>query len=130
MARIEWVLLCERAFLDHHDRACLMGVVTHFRVPSLPFTVANVILVAKLIEARPGEELAVGVGISTPRGWTQPTAAGFDLEQAGEYLFVTLHQVPLSEAATYRFALALGAQEIVVEIPVTVTSLPMNAAIH
>jgi hypothetical protein len=58
------------------------------------------------------------------------TGGDGNFEQAGEYLFVTLHQVPLAKAGSYRFALALGAQEIIVEIPVTVTSLPTSAVIH
>ena len=131
MARIEWVLLCERAFLDRHERLSLVGVATHFRVPSLPLEIGQIMMVARLIDGRPGDELAVGVAISTPRGgWVQPREAGFEVEQAGEYLLVTLRDVPLVEAGMYRFAMALGEQEVVVDIPVALIAPPARLSVH
>lgn len=129
MARIEWALLCDQAFLDRYDRVSVMGVTTHFAVPSLPLAISKLMIVAKLIDVRSGEEGQVGVAIATPAGqWTQPRSSGFDVEQAGECLFVTLHEVPLAETGTHRFALGLGQQEIVIEIPVTLVSSSAVAA--
>jgi hypothetical protein len=131
VARIEWALVCDRAFLDRHARVSLIGVATHFPVPSLPRVIHKIMMVAKLIDFRPGVKVEVGVAMSNPRGaWTQPMPSGFDVEHAGEYLFVTLHEVPLAEAGTHRFALGLGQQEVVVEIPVTVISGPAGAGVH
>jgi hypothetical protein len=131
IARIEWALLCDRAFLDRQERVSVIGVATHFPVPSLPLVIHRIMMVAKLIGVRPGDKMEVGVAMSTPRGgWTQPMPSGFDVEQAGEYLFVTLHEVPLAEAGTPRFALGLGHHEVVVEIPVTVISRPAGVCVH
>jgi hypothetical protein len=131
IARIEWALLCDRAFLDRHERVSVIGVATHFPVPSLPLVIHKIRMVAKVIGVRPGDTIEVGVAMSTPRGeWTQPMPSGFDVEQAGEYLFVTLHEVPLAEAGTHRFALGLGQHEVIVEIPVTVISRPTRIRVH
>jgi uncharacterized protein DUF6941 len=130
-ARIEWALLCDRAFLDRHERVSVIGVTTHFPVSSLPLVIHKIMMVAKLVDVRPGDRVEVGVAMSTPRGeWTQPMPAAFDVEQAGEYLFVTLHEVPLAEAGTHRFALGLGQQEVVVEVPVTVVSRHTGVCVH
>jgi hypothetical protein len=53
-------------------------------------------------------------------------SSGFDVEEAGEYLFVTLYEVPLAEAGTHRFALGVGQQEVALEIPVTLITRPMG----
>lgn len=130
MARIDWVLLCDRAFLDRLERISMIGVATHFPVASLPLTISQIMMVAR-IDARPGDELEFGVAMATPRGlWTQPEPAGYQMEQAGEYLLVTLRDVPLTEAGTYRFALALGQQEVFVEAPVVVVSTPERMGVH
>ena len=36
MVRIDWVQLCEMAFLDDCDRLCMIGVMTRFPAPVLP----------------------------------------------------------------------------------------------
>jgi uncharacterized protein DUF6941 len=123
--------VCDLALLDRHERVSLIGVATHFPVPSLPLAINKIMMVARLVDVRPGDEIEVGVAMSTPRGqWTQPMPSGFNVEQAGEYLFVTLHDVPLVEAGTHRFALGLGQQEVVVEIRVTVISRPADVCVH
>jgi hypothetical protein len=131
VATIDWVLLCDRAFLDRHERISVIGVATHFPVASLPLAISQTMMVARIIDARPGDELEIGVAIATPRGlWTQPGPAGCQMEQAGEYLLVTLRDVPLTEAGTYRFVLALGQQEVVVEVPVVVLSTPERIGVN
>lgn len=131
MARIDWVLLCEQAFFDQHERISVMGVATHLRVPSLPLAIGEIMMVARIIDASPGDEMKVGVAIGTPRGqWTQPKSDGFQVEQTGESLLVTLREVPLTEAGTYRFALALGEQEVEIEVPVVLVSTTERPSIH
>jgi hypothetical protein len=44
MARIEWALVCELAFLDRHERVSLIGVATHFPVPSLPLAINKIMV--------------------------------------------------------------------------------------
>jgi hypothetical protein len=109
----------------------MIGVATHFQVASLPLAICQIMMVARIIDARPGDEMEVGVAIATPRGlWTHPGPAGYQMEQAGEYLLVTLREVPLTEAGAHRFALALGRQEVVVEVPVVVTSAAERRGVH
>lgn len=52
------------------------------------------------------------------------------MEQAGEYLLITLSDVPLLEAGLYQFALTLGQQEIVTEIPVVLPAAPQQFGVH
>jgi hypothetical protein len=131
MARIDWMLLCETAFLDRQDRVSLIGVATEFPVPSLPLVIKQMMMVARVVDARPGDEMRVGVAIGTPSGqWTQPRDDGFAVEQAGEYLLITLRDVPLLEAGLYQFALALGQQELVTEIPVVLPAAPQQFGVH
>jgi hypothetical protein len=124
-------VLCESAFLDRRDRLTVIGIATQFPVPSLPVAINKIMLVARVMGVAPGEEMQVGVAISTPRGrWARPDASAFDVDQAGEYLLVTLRDVPLTEAGTYRFALALGSEETIVEAPVTLMAAPAQISIH
>jgi len=128
MARIEWALLCELALLDHHEHLSMFGITTSFPAPSLPLAIDKIMMVAKLLEVRQGDKIDVGVAISTPCGKSiQPMSSGFDVEEAGEYLFVTLYGVPIAEAGTHHFALGIGQQEVALEIPVTLISKPMSA---
>jgi hypothetical protein len=54
----------------------------------------------------------------------------FEVEQAGEYLLIALHKAPPTEAGVYRFALALGSQEVVLDIPVTRVSPGAHLGVH
>jgi len=131
MARIEWVVLCERAFLDGDERLSMIGVATHFHVPSLPLAINQIVMVARLVDARHGDPMEVGVAIGTPGGrWSQPTSDGFDIDQAGEYLLITLREVPFTEAGAYRFAVALGQQEVIVDVPVTLMAASARLTVH
>ena len=50
MARIDWALLCDVAFMDRLGRLCVIGVTREFFVPTLPIALHQVMLVARLTD--------------------------------------------------------------------------------
>jgi hypothetical protein len=122
-ARIDWIVICERASLDAQRRLSLLGIMTRVDVPSLPAELGRLLIVARTVDGGPGDEMTVGLALATPDGqWMQPRADGFDVEQAAEYLIITLRDVPLREPGVHRIAVALGHQEIVIDVPVHVAA--------
>src|SRR5262245_53892482 len=99
MARIDWAVLCDLAFMDRHDRLCVIGVTRMFPVPRLPIALHQVMLVAHLTDIRPVDEIGIVVSVVSPRGAsTRPTASeSIVIEMAGEYVLATLRDVPLAE---------------------------------
>ncbi len=67
MARIEWMLLCETALLDRQGRVSLIGVATDFPVPSVPIVIKQLMMVARVVEARTGDEMREGRGSRSAR---------------------------------------------------------------
>jgi hypothetical protein len=133
MASIEWARLCETAFLDRYDRLCLIGVATHFPVPSLPLAVNQLMIAAHIVDVRPDDEFAVRVSVTTPTGLcvTPDGSDGFDVEVAGEYVLITLRQMPLTAEGVYRFLVSVGAAPAVtLDIPVLIVSKRGHAEIH
>src|SRR5215470_16153257 len=115
MARIEWATLCDLAFFDRQDRLCIIGIFRTLPVPSLPLALSQVMLVAKLTDIRPVEELSISIGVLSPSGRRpaprQPD--GIVIEMAREYVLATLRDLPILEEGIYRFHVALGAQALV-----------------
>jgi hypothetical protein len=133
MARIEWAQLCELAFLDSCDRLCMVGITNRFPVPALPLAVNQIMIAARVVDVRPGEEFDVGLSVQTPNGlWTGPDdPSGYEVWIAGEYVLMTLRNVPLHQEGIYRFELSLAAGGLVtLAIPVFVVSKARHAAIH
>jgi hypothetical protein len=132
-ASIEWARLCETAFLDRCDRLCLIGVITHFPVPSLPVAVTQFMIAAHVVDVRLHDEVEVGVSVTTPQGLlVMPDGpAGFHVEVAGEYLLITLRQMPLTAEGVYRFLVSVGVDtEVTLDVPVLVVSNRGHAEIH
>ena len=133
MARIEWAQLCELAFLDRCDRLCVVGVTNRFPVPSLPLAVHQVMIAARVVEAKPGEEFDVNLAVQAPNGlWTAPNGpSGYAVAIAGEYVLITLRDLPLSDEGIYRFELSLDSgHPATLEIPVFLVSTPRHSEIH
>jgi hypothetical protein len=133
MANIEWAQLCELAFIDSRGRLCLIGITNRFPVPSLPLAVPQLMLAARVVDARHGEEFDIGVTVVTPRGlFAAPNAAdGCDVVMAGEHVLITLRDLPLSEEGVYRFEVSLGdGRPITLEVPVWLVSTPRFAEVH
>jgi hypothetical protein len=133
MAHIEWLQLCDTAFLDNRDRLCVISVINRFPVPALPIAVHQLTLVARVVDLRPGEEIEVGLSIMTPSGLSpspdDPQCIG--IAKAGEYVLVTLRQFPLPEEGMYRFTVSLvSGNSLSLDIPVLIISRPAHLQIH
>jgi hypothetical protein len=134
MARIDWAQLCELAFLDDRGRLCLIGVTTHLPVPSLPIAVRQLMIAARVVNVRHGDELDVVVSILTPRGLlAQPETHGaLDVAVAGgEFLLITLRDVPLTDEGIYRVLVSIGDGEpTTFALPVELLFEPSRAEVH
>jgi hypothetical protein len=115
MAKIDWAQLCELAFIDKYDRLCMIGVTTRFPVPSLPLLVRRLMIAARILDIRPVDSFTVAVTVATPSQHLAPVHSdGFEVSCAGEYVLITLRDVPLSEEGQYRFEVSVGDDEPVI----------------
>lgn len=133
MARIDWAVLCDLAFFDRQDRLCAIGVITRFPVPNLPLALNQVVLVARLADIRPAEEVEVIIALVAPNGmWTTPRdSQGVVIEMSGEYVLATLRGIPLHEEGVYGFQISLKGQPAVsVNIPVLTVHRSALAGVH
>ena len=133
MAHLEWLQLCDTAFLDNRDRLCVISVINRFPVPVLPIAVHQLTLVARVVDLRPGEEIEVGLSIMTPSGLSPSPddPQCIDIAKAGEYVLVTLRQFPLPEEGMYRFTVSLvSGNSLSLDIPVLIISRPAHLQIH
>jgi hypothetical protein len=133
MARIDWAQLCELAFLDNCDRLCMIGITNRFPVPSLPVAVNQIMIAARVVDVRPGQEFDVGLSVATPSGlWTAPNDPdGYEVGIAGEYVLITLRNLPLHQEGIYRFEVSVDAGvPVALEIPAFLVSRPRHEAIH
>jgi hypothetical protein len=110
MIRIDWIQLCEMAFLDDCDRLCMVGVMTRFPAPELPIAMRQIMIVVRVKDAQPKESFTVGVSMVTPSGLTlhPQNADGFDIAVTPEYIFITLRDIPLSEEGMHHLAITVG----------------------
>jgi hypothetical protein len=132
MAHIDWVLVADLAYLDQRGRLCTVGVVTKLLVPSLPIVVRQIMVVARVSDPSPGEEIDIGVAVLTPTGqWAEPDDPNsVQIEVAAEYLLVTLRDLPLTEEGSYRFAVYLDEETMTVEVPVCLPTSQRHAEVH
>jgi hypothetical protein len=113
MAHIEWLQLCDTAFLDNRDRLCVISVINRFPVPVLPIAVHQLTLVASGLSPSPDDPQCI------------------DIAKAGEYVLVTLRQFPLPEEGMYRFTVSLvSGNSLSLDIPVLIISRPAHLQIH
>lgn len=133
MARIDWALACDLAFFDRQDRLCIVGITSRLPVPRLPLAINQLMLVARLVDLRTVEEFEISVAVLGPSGlWTTPTNGhGVAIEMSGEYVLITLREIPLIEEGVYGFQISLGGQEPAsIEIPVLTVGASAHAEIH
>lgn len=133
MADIEWLQLCETAFLDNCDRLCVIGIVNRFPVPVLPIAVHQLTLAGRVVNVGPGGEIEVRVSITTPSGLSPSPddPECIEISNLGEYVLVTLRQFPLGEEGIYRFSVSIGEGDaVVLDIPVLLVSSAAHAQIH
>lgn len=110
MAKIKWAELCELAFIDKYERLCIVGVTTRFAVPSLPIAVRQIMIAARIADYQPADTFAVGVTIAMPdgRGMSPNQTDCMDISIEGEYLLITLRDIPLSEEGVHTFEVSIG----------------------
>jgi len=133
MATLAWLHLCETAFLDNCQRLCVIGLTNRLSVPVVPIAAHQLMLAGLVVDHRPGEEIEIGVAITTPGGLSpSPNDPHcIDISTAGEYVLITLRQLPLREEGVYRFTVSLGeAAGVTLEIPVLVISNSVPAHVH
>ena len=121
MIRIDWVQLCEMAFLDDCDRLCMIGIMTRFPAPQLPIAMRQVMIVLRIADVQAEESFGIGVSMTTPCGvsLTPPRGDGFDIALTAEYIFITLRDIPLAEEGLHRFTVAVGKSDPVsIDVPV------------
>jgi hypothetical protein len=132
MARIDWAVVADVAFFDRHARLCMVGIATRLLVPALPVIVRQMMVVARVVDPHPGEEMDVGAAVLTPTGqWAVPDDPdNVHIEVAAEYVLVTLRDLPLNEEGTYRFSVHLDQQIVAVDVPVCVMPARRYAEVH
>lgn len=133
MAHIDWMHLCELAYFDRQHRLCIVGITTDFVLPSLPIRLRQIMLVARVADARPGERLDVGFGVATPAGiWISPSSIDdAHVEVVGGHILVTLRDVPFTEEGAHRFGIQLGTQQLAtVDVPVVILPAARPAECH
>jgi len=133
MARIEWVLVCDLAYFDRYARMCTVGITTSLIVPAVPVHLREIMVVARVVDQRPGDEIDISVGVQTPSGlFAAPsTSDNLHIEVANEYVLVTIRDLPLQEEGRYAFQVRLGTgSPVAVEIPVLAVPREQHAGVH
>lgn len=133
MARIDWAFVCELAYFDRHERLCVVGIVTEYIVPHLPLALNEAMVVAKLTDIQPRDEVDVAIGVVAPNGAVAtPTAArGAIVEVSSGYILATLRDIPILEEGTYGFCIALqGQAPVTIAVPVMAVGQPLDAEVH
>ena len=90
-------------------------------------------IAAHIVDVRPDDEFDAVVSVTTPTGLSvNPDGSdGFDVEVAGEYVLITLRQMPLTAEGVYRFLVSVGAgPPVTLDIPVLIVSKRGHAEIH
>ena len=121
MASIDWAVLCDHAFLDRQDRLCVIGIARTIPVPALPLTMHQLMLVARLTDIRPFDEVSISVGMVTPSGlrFARTGSQNVAIQVAHEYALATLREIPLMEEGVHRFQIRLRGQSVVcIDVPV------------
>lgn len=132
MARIHSAQLCELAFLDNSNRLCLIGLTTRLPVPSLPIAVWRLMIAAHVIDVCHGDELNVTVSLVTPAGVeTAPRQSSIDIAVAGDYMLITLRDLPLRHEGKHQLLVAIdGGSPTALDVVVLQASRPAPAEIH
>jgi hypothetical protein len=133
VARIESVHLCEMAFLDNGGRLCVIGLTTRLPVPTLPVAMYRLMLAVHVADAGPVDSIGVRMFIINPREHlVTPDEAGlFQVDFAGEYILITLRELPLTAEGRYRFGVAIDDQDpVTLDVPVVLARQPDFVGVH
>jgi hypothetical protein len=120
MIRIEWVQLCEMAFLDDCDRLCVIGIMARFHAPQLPIAMRQLMIVVRIAGVQAEESFGIGVSMLTPSAVSlTPKPEDVDIALTADYILITLRDIPLAEEGTHRFTVTVGKGDPVsIDVPV------------
>lgn len=134
MARLDWAVVCDHAYLDRTQQLCLVSIHREFTPPSLPLTLPHLMFVGKLVDLQIVEELEVTAAVITPSGGiliADAESENMVIQMAREYVIVTIRNFPLAEAGVYSFRMQLGDQPSMdVNIPVRDVSEQGPVVLH
>jgi hypothetical protein len=133
VARVDWAVACELAFLDAQDRLCVIGVTTRLTLPTLPILVNQLMLVARLADLRTSEELQIAAAVVSPTGvWQVPSDTdGLTIEIVREYVFVALRGSPIYQEGVHSFRLLLwGLPAVTIDVPAIAVQPAARADVH
>jgi hypothetical protein len=91
------------------------------------------VLVARIVDVQPVDEVEVAVGIIPPGGLSTPRTgcSSLVIEMAGQYVLVTLRGLPLTEEGVYRFQILLNNRSVAsIDIRVQIVDRPSLAVAH
>jgi hypothetical protein len=133
MAKIDWAVICDAAFLDRQDRLCIIGIVRDLQARVLPLWLRQVTLVAHLTDILPLDEIDVAVGMVTPSGQHtgRPGAPNVTIEMARDYVLATMRDLALTEEGVHHFQVRLRGQPMVaIDVPVWTTMTAVSAGVQ
>lgn len=113
MARLDWAVVCDHAYLDRMQQLCLVSIHRELTPPTLPSVLPHLMFIGRLADLQVAEELEVTVAIITPCGGVLIADADSDnmvIQMAREYVIVTVRNLPLAEPGQYSFRMQLGDQ--------------------
>ena len=133
MARIEWVLLCDLAYLDRYGRVCTVGITTSLIVPPVPVHLREIMMVARVVDQRPGHDIDISVAVRTPSGLfaTPSSSDNLHIEVASEYVLVTLRDLPPQVEGLYAFHVSLrSGSQAALALPTFAIPREQHAGVH
>jgi hypothetical protein len=111
----------------------VIGIIRKLTPPTLPQSIRQLTLVARLVDIQPVDEVAIVVGMVTASGLHAARTGSEQvmIEVAGEYILAVLNDVPLVEEGAHRFQIKLRGQPVVsVDVPVLTHSEHSAVALH
>lgn len=128
MAKCDWAILCDYAFLDEKRKTCMIGVFDRIFTRGVPATHHQASLAIKLVgEAK--EKVEIRIDIVRPNGGALATLkGGGELSEAGTTeLTLGLQALPLPDYGIYAFNIYIG-EELDKIIGMTVAPVPEQKA--
>src|SRR5262245_62566104 len=99
MAKLDWAMVCDVAYVDRFERLSVIGIARHLVAPSLPVALPQLMMVGRLADLAPVDRIEVTVAVTTPSGAflvADESSEQFKLELAREYVLVTFRDLPLT----------------------------------
>ncbi len=111
MAKCDWAILCDYAFLDEKRKTCMIGVFDRIFAPAVPATHHQASLAIKLV-GEPKEKVEIKIDIVRPNGAVLATLqGGGELSDAGTTeITLGLAALPLPDFGIYSFNIFIATE--------------------